>query len=155
MMLLVCIKQHLSNIWSSTHEKLSNTEAGLKKSIAKFICVKFCYWSSWSRQSNTLERPVSEAPNSSHLSTTHWQHALPAVLRTTLPAQATLLLRQNIEKLDICENIIPSKTFNNLGSLLTSLLFTFKSFLHFYVKFSRPPTLSNMETTKTWKHCLT
>ena len=30
----VCIKQHLSNIWSSVHEKLSNTEAELKKSVA-------------------------------------------------------------------------------------------------------------------------
>ena len=27
-------KQHLSNIWSSVHEKLSNTEAELKKSVA-------------------------------------------------------------------------------------------------------------------------
>ena len=29
MMVLICIKQHLSNIWSPIHEKLSNTEAGL------------------------------------------------------------------------------------------------------------------------------
>ena len=34
MMMLICIKQHLSNIWSSFHEKLSNTEAELKKSVA-------------------------------------------------------------------------------------------------------------------------
>ena len=34
MMMLICIKQHLSNIWSSIHEKLSNTEAELKKSVA-------------------------------------------------------------------------------------------------------------------------
>ena len=34
MMVLICIKQHLSNIWSSIHEKLSNTEAELKKSVA-------------------------------------------------------------------------------------------------------------------------
>ena len=30
----VCIKQHLSNLWSSIYEKLSNTEAELKKSVA-------------------------------------------------------------------------------------------------------------------------
>ena len=29
MMMLVCIKQHLSNIWRSIHEKLRNTEAEL------------------------------------------------------------------------------------------------------------------------------
>ena len=34
MMMLICIKQHLSNIWSSVHEKLSNTEAELKKNVA-------------------------------------------------------------------------------------------------------------------------
>ena len=27
MMMLICIKQHLSNIWSSIHEKISNAEA--------------------------------------------------------------------------------------------------------------------------------
>ena len=31
MMMLICIMQNLSNIWSSIYEKLSNTEAGLKK----------------------------------------------------------------------------------------------------------------------------
>ena len=30
MMLVVCIKQHLSKIWSSAHENLSNSEAELK-----------------------------------------------------------------------------------------------------------------------------
>ena len=34
MMMLICIKQHLSNIWSSIHKKLSNTETELKKSVA-------------------------------------------------------------------------------------------------------------------------
>ena len=33
-MIVICIKQHLSNTWSSVHEKLSNTEAELKKSVA-------------------------------------------------------------------------------------------------------------------------
>ena len=33
MMMLICIKQHLSNIWSSIEEKLRNTEAELKKSL--------------------------------------------------------------------------------------------------------------------------
>ena len=33
-MVVICIKQHLSNIWSWIHEKLSNTKAGLKKSVA-------------------------------------------------------------------------------------------------------------------------
>ena len=33
-MMVMCNKQHLSNIWSSTYEKLSNTEAELKKSVA-------------------------------------------------------------------------------------------------------------------------
>ena len=32
--MLICIKQHLSNIWSSIHEKLRTTEAELKKSVA-------------------------------------------------------------------------------------------------------------------------
>ena len=39
-MIIICTKQHLSNIQSSVHEKLSNTEAELKKSIAyKRKCV--------------------------------------------------------------------------------------------------------------------
>ena len=39
MMMVICIKQHLRNIWSSTHEKLSKTEAELKKSVAyKKVC---------------------------------------------------------------------------------------------------------------------
>ena len=36
-MMVLCIKQKLSNIWSSNHEKvkkLSNTDTELKKSIA-------------------------------------------------------------------------------------------------------------------------
>ena len=33
MMVLICIKQHLINIRSSIYEKLSNTEAELKKSV--------------------------------------------------------------------------------------------------------------------------
>ena len=31
--MFICIKQQLSNIWDSVHEKLSNTEAELKKSV--------------------------------------------------------------------------------------------------------------------------
>ena len=31
MMMGICIKQHLSNIWSSIHEKINNTEAELKR----------------------------------------------------------------------------------------------------------------------------
>ena len=34
-MVLICIRQHLSNIWSSIHETLSNTEADLKSSAYK------------------------------------------------------------------------------------------------------------------------
>ena len=30
----IFIKQHLSNTWRSIHEKLSNTDAKLKKSVA-------------------------------------------------------------------------------------------------------------------------
>ena len=33
MMILICFKEHLNNIWSSIHEKLSNTEAKLKKGV--------------------------------------------------------------------------------------------------------------------------
>ena len=33
-MMVIDIKQHLSNIWSSIQEKLSNTEAELKKIVA-------------------------------------------------------------------------------------------------------------------------
>ena len=41
MIMIICIKQHLSNIWSSIHENLSNTEAELKKSVAyKKKCVQ-------------------------------------------------------------------------------------------------------------------
>ena len=32
--MLICIKQHLSNIWSSIIKKLSNTEDELKKNVA-------------------------------------------------------------------------------------------------------------------------
>ena len=32
--MVICIKQHLSKIWSSVHEKVSNTEAELKKNVA-------------------------------------------------------------------------------------------------------------------------
>ena len=31
MMMLICIKQHLSNIWSSIYERLTNTKAEVKK----------------------------------------------------------------------------------------------------------------------------
>ena len=34
MMVFTYIKQHLSNIWNSIHEKLSNTKAELKKCVA-------------------------------------------------------------------------------------------------------------------------
>ena len=34
LIMLTFIKQHLSNIWSSTHEKVSSTEAEFKKSVA-------------------------------------------------------------------------------------------------------------------------
>ena len=39
-MMLICIQQQLSNIWSSIHETVSNTEAELKKSVAykKNVC---------------------------------------------------------------------------------------------------------------------
>ena len=43
MMMVICIKQHLSDIWSSIHDKtkLSNTEAELKKSVAhKKVCIR-------------------------------------------------------------------------------------------------------------------
>ena len=33
-MMVICTKQHLNNIWSSIHEKLSNTEDELKKGVA-------------------------------------------------------------------------------------------------------------------------
>ena len=40
MIVLICIKQHLSNIWSSITNKLSNIEAELKKSVAyKKACI--------------------------------------------------------------------------------------------------------------------
>ena len=32
--MLICIKQHLSSIWSSIHKNVRNTEAELKKSVA-------------------------------------------------------------------------------------------------------------------------
>ena len=39
-MMVICIAQHLSNIQSSIHEKLSNTDAQLKKSVAyKKVCI--------------------------------------------------------------------------------------------------------------------
>ena len=41
-MTLMCIKQHLSNIWSSIHEKLSNADADLRKNgliIKKKTCI--------------------------------------------------------------------------------------------------------------------
>ena len=34
MIKLICIKQHLSNTWNTVHEKVSNTEAELKKIVA-------------------------------------------------------------------------------------------------------------------------
>ena len=33
-MMVMCTKQHVSNIWSSIHDKISLVEAKLKKSIA-------------------------------------------------------------------------------------------------------------------------
>ena len=46
-MMATCIKQHLSNIWSSIHEKVNNTEAELKKSVTYkksiYFCKKFCH----------------------------------------------------------------------------------------------------------------
>ena len=48
-MMLICIQQQLSNIWSSIHETVSNTEAELKKSVAykKNVCytgVRACFF---------------------------------------------------------------------------------------------------------------
>ena len=48
MMMLLYIKQHLSNILSPIHEKLSNTEAELKNTVAyeKIACtqsIKPCF----------------------------------------------------------------------------------------------------------------
>ena len=38
--MFICIKQQLSNIWGSVHEKLSNTEAELKKALLiKKTCI--------------------------------------------------------------------------------------------------------------------
>ena len=37
--MFTCNKQHLSNKWSWIHEKLSNTETELKKSVAYKKCV--------------------------------------------------------------------------------------------------------------------
>ena len=41
-MIATCIKQHLSNIWSSIHEKVDNTEAELKKSVTYKKSIYFC-----------------------------------------------------------------------------------------------------------------
>ena len=43
-MILECIKQHLSNVWSSIHEKFTNTEVELKKSVAykKSVYIIIC-----------------------------------------------------------------------------------------------------------------
>ena len=52
--MLICIKQHLSNIWSSIQEKLRNTEAELKKSDAyKKGCtiLKICWSLKWNESS--------------------------------------------------------------------------------------------------------
>ena len=51
MIMIICIKQHLSNIWSSIHENLSNFEAELKKSVAykKSVCKKHQITLSWQR----------------------------------------------------------------------------------------------------------
>ena len=43
-MMLTCIKQRLSNIWSSIYEKLRNGEAELKKSAAYKKRVYFKIW---------------------------------------------------------------------------------------------------------------
>ena len=42
MMMLTCIKQHISNIWSSAHRKISNTEAEFKKKtlLIKTLLIK-------------------------------------------------------------------------------------------------------------------
>ena len=44
MMILICIKQYLSNIWSSIHEKLSNSEPELKKPLLIKKCVSKKDW---------------------------------------------------------------------------------------------------------------
>ena len=46
-MIFMCIKLHLSNIWSSVHEKLCNTKAELKKSVAykkKLVLMEIITW---------------------------------------------------------------------------------------------------------------
>ena len=43
--MVICIKQHLSNIWSWIHKKLRNTDAGLKKKallIKKSVYYVYC-----------------------------------------------------------------------------------------------------------------
>ena len=43
-MKLIRIKQHLSNIWSSIHEKVSNTEADLKRVAYKKHVADSEFW---------------------------------------------------------------------------------------------------------------
>ena len=48
LMMVIYIKQHVSNIWSSIHEKVKNTEAELKKACnpVSLWCILFllaCY----------------------------------------------------------------------------------------------------------------
>ena len=44
-MMVICSKQHLSNMWNSIHQKASNTEAELKKNVAYKHCVssRICF----------------------------------------------------------------------------------------------------------------
>ena len=58
-MMVISIKQHLSNIWISIHEIFNNTEAQLKKSVA--YKKKACY-----RLSKMLRKNLNRISNSNY-----------------------------------------------------------------------------------------
>ena len=63
-MMVTCIKQHLSNIWSSIHEKLSNTESQLKKSVAyKKKRVHIFIWKQTSLSTGSILKISLNFPN--------------------------------------------------------------------------------------------
>ena len=108
-----------------------NRNAGKLKSYAFSSAVS----NSWSRQSNAFERSVSKASKTLPLSTDlfHVSNITRRQCWVLYPFRKPRCWFERMlsKKVDIWTNIHFSKTFNNVGRILTGLKFSFISFLRF------------------------
>ena len=62
-MMTMCIKQRLSNIWTSIHKKLSNTEAELEKKASLIKKRVYSYQMILSFKTSVTYKKINFSPN--------------------------------------------------------------------------------------------